>query len=347
MNARPNASRTRRRSPRSAPDPFSQPAETAREAMLRYVRDDEPGIRRRRRGHGFHYIAFDNRPVRNPQVLKRIRALAIPPAWRDVWICASGEGHLQATGRDDRGRKQYRYHARWRRVRDETKYERMLKFGRALPVIRERVRRDLALPGLPRAKLLAAVVRLLESTFMRVGNAEYERANGSHGLTTLHNSHAHVSGTKVRLRFRGKSGKTHAIDLTDKRLARVVKRSRSLPGQHLFQYLDEEDEPHRVTSSDVNDYLREIAREEFTAKDFRTWAGTLLAARGLSRADGRGSRTHAKKLQVGTVRDVASALGNTPAICRKCYIHPAVLRAFEDPEARAAWERASRRSAAR
>jgi DNA topoisomerase-1 len=248
----------------------------ARAAGLRDTSDDQPGIRRVRCGRGFRYQGPDGRPVRDEDTLKRIRSLTIPPAWTDVWICPQQSGHLQATGRDARGRKQYRYHPRWRATRDESKYDRMVAFGLALPRIRARVEADLALPGLPRAKVLATVVRLLETTLVRVGNEEYARANGSFGLTTLRTRHVAVTGATIHFAFRGKSGVRHHIDVRDRRLARVVRRCRDLPGQLLFQYLDESGQRHGY-SADVNDYLREAAGEEFTAKDFRTWGGTVLA----------------------------------------------------------------------
>jgi DNA topoisomerase-1 len=253
------------------------PEATAEEAGLRYVNDAMPGIRRRRAGRGFTYAGTDGRRLTDRRVLARIRALAIPPAWTDVWICPIARGHLQATGRDARGRKQYRYHARWREVRDEAKYGRMVAFGQALPRIRRRVEADLALPGLPRERVLAAVVRLLEKTAVRVGNEEYARENRSFGLTTLRNRHAEVGTSRIRFRFRGKGGKETEVELNDRRLARIVARCQELPGQALFTYLDEDGEPRTVDSADVNEYLREISGEEFTAKDFRTWAGTVLA----------------------------------------------------------------------
>jgi DNA topoisomerase-1 len=314
-----------------------EPAEAARSAALRYVSDERPGIRRRRSGRGFSYVGPDGLPVRDRATLARIRALAVPPAWTDVWISPLPDGHLQATGRDARRRKQYRYHARWRTVRDETKYGRMLLFGSTLPRIRARVKDDLALPGLPRNKLLAMIVRLLETTFIRVGNAEYAKANGSFGLTTLRGRHVEIEGARVRLNFRGKGGKTHTAQVSDRQLARLVKRCRDLPGQELFQYLDEEGEPQPLDSADVNEYLRLIAGEDFTAKDFRTWAGTLVAARGLMSSASPGSKQTAKSAVVETIAAVARELGNTAAVCRKSYIHPAVLGAHQDPVWFAVW----------
>jgi DNA topoisomerase-1 len=296
------------------------------------VTDDAPGLKRRRAGRGFLYLHPGGRPVRDRPTLARIRAIVIPPAWDNVWICPHATGHIQATGRDARGRKQYRYHTRWREVRDETKFERMLAFGTALPKIRARVRRDLASPGLSRHRILAAMVALLQTTLIRIGNDEYARDNGSFGLTTMRNRHVDVAGGKIVFRFRGKSGKPHAIRLTDQRLARLVKRCRDLPGQELFQYLDDSGEPQPVNSADVNGYLREIAGEEFTSKDFRTWAGTLIAACQLS------DEIEPDKSQVlRAVEAVAHQLGNTPAVARQCYIHPAVLEAYQDSAARRTW----------
>ena len=260
--------------------------------------------------------------------LRRIRALAIPPAWRDVWICPFAHGHLQAVGRDARGRKQYRYHPRWRTARDETKYARLLAFGQTLPRIRDRVERDLARPGLPRDKILATVVRLLETTFIRVGNVAYAKTNASFGLTTLRGRHVDVSGSTLRFEFRGKGGKRISVDLTDRRLARIVKRCQELPGQELFQYVDADGERQVVDSADVNAYLREIGGEEFTAKDFRTWAGTVLAAVALRELPPCESAAPARRHVVRAVASVAAQLGNTPTICRKSYVHPAVIDAY-------------------
>jgi DNA topoisomerase-1 len=303
------------------------PHVAAREAGLRYVSDDHQGIRRLRRGRGFVYVLGDS-IVRDRATLSRIRRLAIPPAWTDVWICAQENGHIQATGRDARGRKQYRYHPEWRRTRDEAKYGRMMAFGRALPKLRARVARDLRRKGLPREKVLAAIVRLLDATFMRVGNDEYRRHNGSHGLTTLHDKHATVRGGDITFEFRGKAGKMHTIGLRDAGLARIVKHCQELPGQDLFQYLDEAGKVRDVTSGDVNDYIREISGEAFTAKDFRTWAGTVLAAVALAAVEDEGKPT--KKNVVRAIESVAERLGNTPAVCRKCYVHPEVLESYLD-----------------
>lgn len=304
--------------------------ETAASAGLRYVSDARPGIRRERVGNGFRYLKPDGSEVTDARTLERIRALGIPPAWKDVWICPSPQGHLQATGRDAKGRKQYRYHQRWRAVRDETKYHRMLAFGEALPQIRERVAADLRLPGLPRAKVLAAMVALLDETAIRVGNEEYARENHSFGLTTLRNQHVDVQGTEIRLHFRGKSGKEHAITLRDRRLARSIQRCRDLPGQELFEYADADGTPHSVTSDDINDYLRAISGQDFTAKDFRTWAASVIVANALC-ADGEcASITEAKHRISAAIKTAAEKLGNTPAICRKSYVHPQVLAAFQD-----------------
>ena len=263
-----------------------------------------------------------------PEVLGRIKSLAIPPAWNDVWICPSPNGHLQATGRDARGRKQSRYHPRWRAVRDETKYEHMMMFGDALPRIRERVEHDLVLSGLPREKVLATIVRLLETTFIRVGNAEYARENHSYGLTTMRRRHVDIDGSTVTFQFQGKSGVRHSIDVNDRQLARIVKRCRDIPGYELFEYLDSDGTHHSVDAADVNDYLREITDQHFTAKDFRTWAGTVLACMALKESGPFESDTQAKKNVLRAIEEVAGRLGNTPSVCRKCYVHPAVLDCY-------------------
>jgi DNA topoisomerase-1 len=300
----------------------------ARKVGLRYVDDSKPGITRKKTATGFRYIAPDGKPVRDEDELKRIRSLAIPPAWTDVWICPHANGHIQATGRDVKKRKQYRYHAQWRSVRDESKYERMLSFGSALPRIRQQVNEALALPGLPREKVLATVVALLQETMIRIGNEEYARTNKSFGLTTLQNRHVEVSGREIEFHFRGKSGVMHTIRLRDPKLARIVKRIRELPGQELFQYIDDDGERRSIDSSDVNDYLRTLTGEDYTAKDFRTWSGTLLAALELQALQASASETEAKKNIVQAIANVAQRLGNTPAVCRKCYVHPAVLDCY-------------------
>jgi len=303
------------------------PAEAARDAGLRYSSDGRPGITRRRAGRGFSYRAPDGSVIRDEETLRRVRALAIPPAWTDVWICPDPSGHLQATGRDARGRKQHRYHARFRRARDAAKYSRLLEFARVLPRIRERVDADLAKPGLPREKVLAAVVRLLELSLIRVGNEEYARLNRSFGLTTLRDRHARIDGAQVRFRFTGKSGRRHEVTLRDRRLARLVARCQDLPGQDLFQYVDDAGEVQDVRSEDVNAYLREIS-PDVTAKDFRTWAGTVLAYRALRalQPEGGGPR----KAVVEAMKATAGRLGNSPAIARASYVHPAVVEAYLD-----------------
>jgi DNA topoisomerase I len=311
---------------------LQEPIESARDARLRYVSDSRPGIRRKRAGKGFSYVGPDGAPIRDDQTLRRIKSLAIPPAWQEVWICAQPNGHLQATGRDAKGRKQYRYHPRWRSTRDETKYAHTIAFGRALPHIRERVEQDLNLPGLPREKVLATVVRLLETTLIRVGNAEYARSNQSFGLTTMRDRHVQIEGTTLQFEFRGKSGVRHSLDLHDRRLARIVKRCRDLPGYELFQYIDDAGQHQTIESADVNDYLRAISGEDFTAKDFRTWAGTVLAALALQEFESFDSQAQAKKNVVSAVQHVAERLGNTPSVCRKCYIHPAIIDAYLEGE---------------
>ncbi|HSF38272.1 MAG TPA: DNA topoisomerase IB [Thermoanaerobaculia bacterium] len=310
---------------------FVDPVESAKAAGLRYVTDDIPGIRRRRCGpKGFCYVDPQGKTVKDPKELERIRKLAIPPAWTDVWICPRPNGHLQATGRDARGRKQYRYHTNWREVRDETKFGRMIAFGEALPKIRERVESDLSLRGLTREKVLAAVVKLLETTLIRVGNKEYARQNNSFGLTTLKDGHVDISGSKLRFEFRGKSGKDHQVEIQDRRLARIVKQCRDIPGQKLFQYLDDNGERQSVSSEDVNSYLKETTGEDFTAKDFRTWGGTVLALSALLEIGGLDDEKEANKAVVEVVKRVSADLGNRPAICRKFYVHPAVIDSFVD-----------------
>ena len=304
---------------------------SAKAAGLRYIRDHTPGMLRKQQGKITLYIRPNGTVVKEQACLKRIRSLVIPPAWKDVWICMDPQGHLQATGRDARGRKQYRYHPLWNHVRNETKYDRMLIFGRLLPEIRRRVAADLRRPGLPRDKILATVVRLLEATLIRIGNEEYARTNESFGLTTLRDRHVKVQGATLRFEFRGKSGIRHNVDITDRRLARIVKQSQDLPGYELFQYLDEAGERHTITSSDVNGYLQRIAGQEFTAKDFRTWAGTVLAARALKEYEEHcQSAAQAKRNVAAAIGAVALQLGNTKAVCRKCYVHPDVVQAYLD-----------------
>ena len=313
---------------RDTADPIV-PAADLQAAHLIYVSDLDPGIRRKAAGHGFNYLDADGRPVSAEPTLDRIRRLAIPPAWTDVWIAPTERGHIQATGRDAKGRKQYRYHARWRAVRDGGKYERLIAFGRALPRLRLQVERDLARRGLPREKVLAAVIRVMEITLIRVGNEEYAKTNKSFGLTTLRDRHARIGSEKAVFEFRGKSGKVHKTGLRDRRLARILKACQDLPGQRLFQYLDDEGERRPVESADVNAYIREAIGEAFSAKDFRTWAGTLAAARALVALPECGGAGEAKRNVVACVKAVAGVLGNTPAVCRKAYIHPAVLDAYE------------------
>lgn len=308
----------------------ADPKAVARAAKLRYVSDRQPGYRRVRENDQFSYLDWNGDPVTDEAVIKHLRSLAVPPAYEDVWFCRWPNGHLQAVGRDVRGRKQYRYHPRWREVRDENKYGKMLVFGAVLPRIRQQVDHDLALPGLPRQKILAALTRLLESTLVRVGNEEYARVNKSFGLTTMRNRHVKVEGSHLTFDFRGKHGVQHHIDLKDRRLANIVRKCRDLPGQDLFQYVDEDGQPHHVGSDDVNGYLHEIAGEEITAKDFRTWAATNLAALALNELATYDSHTMAKKNIVQAVEAVSKMLGNTPAICRKCYIHPAVFEGYLD-----------------
>jgi DNA topoisomerase-1 len=305
-------------------------SQTASDAGLRYMTDRGPGIRRLRRGRGFRYVDAHGEPLDNPDDLARIKSLVIPPAWENVWICPSPIGHIQATGYDKRGRKQYRYHARWRAVRDEAKYDRVMAFGRALPKIRERTERDLARPGLPRAKVLATVVQLLDRSLIRVGNDEYARTNHSYGLTTMRDKHVALDGGTIRFAFDGKSRVHHTIDVRDRQLARIVARCQELPGQELFQYIDDAGVVQDIDSADVNDYIHAVAGSEFTAKDFRTWAGTVLATMALQEFAAFDSQVQAKKNLVRAIAHVAQRLGNTPTVCRKCYIHPAVLAAYLD-----------------
>ncbi|MDQ9171952.1 DNA topoisomerase IB [Oxalobacteraceae bacterium R-40] len=318
-----------------SPSPVSDslaadPPKFAKEAGLRYVSDEQAGIRRQATQDGFRYLDPEGKIIKDDKTFARIRALAIPPAWTEVWISPWANGHIQATGRDAKGRKQYRYHARWRAVRDEAKYGRMISFGQALPAIRRQVDEHLSLPGLPREKVLATIVYLLQVTMMRIGNEEYARTNKSFGLTTLKNRHVRIDGSAVEFQFRGKSGVNHKVKVSDPRLARIIKRTRDLPGQDLFQYLDDEGNVHTIGSADVNDYLRAVTGEDYTAKDFRTWAGTVLAALALQEFEKFDSEAQAKKNIVRAIENVARRLGNTPAICRKCYVHPEVLASYID-----------------
>ena len=319
---------------RQSQDQATRPPISAKRAGLRYTTDARKGITRVRRGSGFHYLRPSGKAVTDPADLQRIRKLAIPPAWRDVWISPDPHAHLQATGRDARGRKQYRYHARWSSVRGETKFDRMVPFGRALPEIRDRIARDLREDALSKTKVVAAVVQLLEKTLIRIGNTEYARTNGSFGLTTLQDRHVRVNGGRVQFQFKGKSGVRQTIQLSDARLAKIVKRCQDLPGQELFQYLDEQNKRRTVTSADVNAYLREVTGGDYTAKDFRTWAGTLLAADALRELNAEREAATSQRAQKGIVvraiETVAGHLGNTPAVCRGSYIHPAILAAHAD-----------------
>ncbi|HJU20248.1 MAG TPA: DNA topoisomerase IB [Stellaceae bacterium] len=307
-----------------------EPATAAKLARLRYVRDDRPGITRHKSKGGFVYRRPDGERVRDAATLKRIRALAIPPAWTAVWICPDPQGHVQATGRDARGRKQYRYHPRWRTVRDESKFAKMLVFGRVLPLIRARVAADLGRKGLPRERVLAAIVRLMELTLFRIGNPEYAKENKHFGLTTLRGRHIAIEGAHIHLNFRGKGGIRYESDINDRRLANIIKGCRDLPGYELFQYLDADGNRHTVDSADVNDYLREISGEEITAKDFRTWAATNLAALALQEFAEFDSAAERHKAILRAAEQVAKHLGNTPTICRRCYIHPAIFEGYLD-----------------
>jgi DNA topoisomerase-1 len=312
--------------PPAAPD--LDPVESAEAAGLRYVTDAAPGIARRKNGASFAYVDAKGARIRDAATIARVKALAIPPAWTAVWICADARGHLQATGRDARGRKQYRYHARYRRIREETKFGRMIEFAQALPKIRKRVAADLRRDALPREKVLATIVRLLDTTFIRVGNDEYATQNGSYGLTTMRNKHVEVRGARVRFEFKGKSGKTHSVDYEDARVAKIVRRCKELPGYELFRYVGDDGELRSVDSSDVNDYLREVSGTDFTAKDFRTWGGTVLAACALRGTGAANDERETKSNIARAVEQVAAQLGNTPAVCRKSYVHPAVLDAY-------------------
>jgi DNA topoisomerase-1 len=316
-----------RRAPRVSPVAV-EAEEAARNNHLRYVNDSSPGIARRARGAGFVYRDQKGRLIHDRATLNRIKALAVPPAWKQVWICPLPDGHLQATGRDARGRKQHRYHSRWREVRDESKYAHMISFALALPRIRRRVRADLRQRDLTKTKVLATVVKLLEVSLIRVGNEEYARDNHSFGLTTMRDRHVNINGSKLRFQFRGKSGKEHSIDVQDARLARIVRDCQDIPGQELFQYVDEGGERHKIESGDVNDYLREAGRGDFTAKDFRTWFGTVLAAMALGELKRFESQAQARKNIVRAVEQVAERLGNTPAICRKSYVHPSIISSY-------------------
>ncbi|HZH09132.1 MAG TPA: DNA topoisomerase IB [Microvirga sp.] len=312
----------------SADNAIVDPRDAAETAGLSYVSDEEPGIRRKKSGKGFTYLRPDGKKVEDEATLKRIRSLAIPPAYTDVWICPKANGHIQATGRDVKGRKQYRYHPAFREVRESTKYERMLEFAKGLPDIRKTIDEHMSLRGLPREKVLATVVHLLENTLIRVGNEDYAKQNKSYGLTTLRDPHVKVDGAELRFQFKGKSGKTWKLQVKDRRVAKIVKACQDLPGQDLFQYLDENGERQSITSSDVNAYLKEITGRDITAKDFRTWAGTVLAAMALAEFEQFDSEAKAKKNIRAAIEQVSARLGNTPTICRKCYVHPEVFSCY-------------------
>ncbi|HET6620131.1 MAG TPA: DNA topoisomerase IB [Dongiaceae bacterium] len=321
----------------AAGEPASLPPPTAGDAEkagLEYVNDGEPGFRRRRRGKGFAYLDSNGRTLRDPYAAARIRSLAIPPAWADVWICASGNGHLQATGRDARGRKQYRYHPDFTAIRDSVKYERLVEFAKALPAMRDAIAVHMALRGLPREKVLATIAHLLDITLIRIGNDSYARDNDSYGITTLRNSHVRVAGGELRFQFKGKSGKSWRLTMRDRRVAKTIRSCQELPGQQLFQYLDDDGNALRITSTDVNEYLRGLTGREVTAKDFRTWAGTVLAANLLQEIGPADSAAAAKRQIRAALQRVAARLGNTVAICRKCYVHPSVPAAYAAGELR-------------
>lgn len=318
---------------------ITDPVEAAQSAGLRYYTDARPGIQRKRAGEHFSYINTDGSIIRDAKVLDRVKKLGIPPAWSHVWICPSPKGHIQATGRDAKGRKQYRYHEHWREVRDETKYTRMLAFGEALPLIRERTDVDLAQRNITRERVLATVVQLLDKTAIRIGNEEYARDNNSFGLTTLRQDHVDVEGSKVHFHFRGKSGKEHRVDVKSTLLAHAVRRLEDLPGHELFQYVDPEGELQPIDSADVNDYLRLITGQNFTAKDFRTWHGTVTAAGALYKSGVAETETEAKKHVTAAIILTAQHLGNTPAICRKSYIHPGIIEAYSEGLLSPIWER--------
>ncbi len=309
-------------------DAVETSTESAKAAGLRYVTDKKPGITRRRDGDDFEYLGVDGQLIADQKTLERVKGIGIPPAWKDVWISPVARGHIQATGRDAKGRKQYRYHPKWRAIRDETKYVHMVAFGETLPMIRKFIARDLTRPGLPREKVLATVVTLLDETHIRIGNEEYARENESYGLTTMQHEHVDVEGAKIHFEFRGKSGKDHVVDIKDRRVAKIIKRCEELPGHELFQYLDHDGERHTIESNDVNEYLHGITGQHFTAKDFRTWAGTVVAAHTLKQLGAFESETQGKRNVVEAVKRAAAELGNTPAICRKSYVHPGVVDAY-------------------
>jgi DNA topoisomerase-1 len=314
--------------PATAESAPSDPREAAQAAGLVHVSDEQPGIRREPARDGFTYFKPNGDAITDEALLERLRKLAIPPAWTDVWICPRANGHLQATGRDARGRKQYRYHPDFREARDSTKYEHMVDFARVLPALRARVAEDMARRGLPREKVIATVVHLLDTTLIRVGNDDYAKENGSYGLTTLRNRHVKVEGTQLRFQFKGKSGKSWRLQVKNPRVARIIRACQDLPGQELFQYVDDEGEVRRISSSDVNAYLKEATGKDITAKDFRTWAGTVMAALALRATEAAETQAAAKRNLRAAIEQVASRLGNTPTICRKCYVHPEVFAAY-------------------
>lgn len=295
-----------------------------------YVHDSRPGIRRKKKGKKFEYITPAGKVITDEKTLHRIRSLIIPPAWKNVWICTQSNGHLQATGLDNKNRKQYRYHPQWRAVRDQTKYDRMLSFGKALPKIRRQVKKDLTLLGLPREKIIAVIICVMEKTLIRVGNETYAKENHSYGLTTMLQKHVAIHGTTIRFHFKGKSGVTHTIELHDRRLAKIIQKCHELPGHELFEYSDVDDKLHGIDSSHVNDYLQKISGGDFTAKDFRTWHGSVLAAETLKSFAESGTESQAKKNLVQAIEIVAEKLGNTKAVCKKCYIHPKIIEAYLD-----------------
>jgi DNA topoisomerase I len=314
--------------PNTSSENVVDPRDAAETAGLRYVSDEEPGIRRKKAGKGFAYVGPDGGRIADEATLARIRSLAIPPAYTDVWICPRADGHIQATGRDAKGRKQYRYHPAFREIRESTKFEHMIEFAQALPVVRKTIDDHMSLRGLPREKVLATVVHLLENTLIRVGNSDYAKQNKSYGLTTLRDPHVKVEGPELRFQFKGKSGKTWRLAVKDRRIARIVKACQDLPGQDLFQYVDDDGQPQSVTSADVNAYLKEVTGRDITAKDFRTWAGTVLAALALAEFEEFDSEAKAKKNIRQAIERVSSRLGNTPTICRKCYVHPEVFSCY-------------------
>lgn len=299
---------------------------------LRYVHDQQPGFKRQRHGKTFRYLDIDGKPLKDASHIARIKALAIPPAWTDVWICSMPNGHIQATGRDAKRRKQYRYHTQWRELRDGMKYENMISFGTHLPMIRKKVASDLAKPGLSRGKVIATIIFLLEKTMIRIGNDEYAQHNNSYGLTTLRNRHIKVDGADLLFHFLGKSKVEHRISLHDPKLARIVQQIKELPGQELFQYLDSEGLRHKINSADVNEYLQQITGEQYTAKDFRTWAGTLQTTIALANAERFETSSQAKENLALAIKAAAKKLGNTPTICKKCYVHPGIIQAYLNGE---------------